>query len=132
MGSAVAVGAVALGATVVEKHFILDRSIGGPDASFSMEPTEFKKMVEDIRTVEKAVGKIDYSLTEMKRKNRKFSRSLFVVEDIPAGKELTTKNIRSIRPGDGMHPKLFSEILGRTALKDLKRGEPLCWHGISE
>ena len=127
MGSAVAVAAVALDATMVEKHFILDRSLGGPDAEFSMEPEEFKKMVDEIRTVEKALGKVDYSLTEKKQQNRKFARSLFVTEDIPKGEELTKENIRSIRPNDGLHPKHLFEVLGRTASRDLNRGEPLEW-----
>ena len=127
MGSAVAVAAVALGATMVEKHFILDRSLGGPDAEFSMEPEEFKKMVDEIRTVEKALGKVDYSLTEKKQQSRKFARSLFVVNDIPKGAELTESNVRSIRPNDGLHPKHLPEVLRRTASRNLKRGEPLEW-----
>lgn len=130
IGSAAAVAAVALGATMIEKHFILDRSIGGPDASFSMEPEEFKTMVEEIRTVEKALGGIDYSLTEAKKNSRKFSRSLFVVQDIPAGGVITEENVRSIRPGDGMHPKYLSEILGKKAAVDLKRGDPLSFRAI--
>lgn len=132
MGSAVSVAGVALGATMIEKHFILDRSLGGPDASFSMEPREFKQMVEDIRIVEKALGKIDYNLTEKKRKSRKFSRSLFVVEDVPAGAKLTKDNIRSIRPGDGLHPKYFPQVLGFKAARDLKKGDPLRWNKIEE
>ncbi len=131
-GSTVAVAAVALGATMVEKHFILDRSLGGPDAAFSMEPDEFKQMVDEIRIVEKALGRVDYSLTEKKRSSRKFARSLFVVEDIPAGGELTSENVRSIRPGDGMHPKHLAEVLGRHAARDLKRGEPLGWRMLVE
>jgi len=127
-GSAVAVAAVALGAVVVEKHFILDRSLGGPDAAFSMEPDEFKRMVDDIRIVEKALGRVDYSLTEKKQASRKLARSLFVVEDVPAGAALTAENVRSIRPGDGMHPKYLPEVLGKRAVRDLKRGEPVsCW-----
>ena len=126
-GSIVAVAAVALGATMVEKHFILDRTLGGPDAAFSMEPSEFKQMVDEIRIVEKALGKVDYSLTQKKRASRKFARSLFVVEDIPAGGELTSENVRSIRPGDGMHPRHLPDVLGRQAARDLKRGEPLGW-----
>ena len=125
MGSTVAVAAVSLGATMIEKHFIMDRSIGGPDVAFSMEPDEFSKMVEDIRIVEKALGKVDYSLTEGKQNSRKFSRSLFVVEDIRSGGVITEQNVRSIRPGDGMHPRYYSEIMGKKARKYLKRGEPL-------
>lgn len=130
-GSAVAVGAVALGATMVEKHFILDRNLGGPDASFSTEPAEFKHMVDEIRTLEKALGEVDYSLSEKKRESRKLARSLFVVEDVPAGAELTAHNIRSIRPEDGLHPKHLPQALGRRAARDLKRGEPLAWGMIS-
>jgi pseudaminic acid synthase len=129
-GSTIAVAAVALGATMVEKHFILDRTLGGPDAVFSMEPSEFKQMVEEIRIVEKALGKIDYTLTEKKRTSRKFARSLFVVEDIPAGEPLTEKNIRSIRPSDGLHPKHLPNVLGKRAARALKRGEPLTWRMI--
>ena len=92
-----------------------------------MEPAEFKKIVEDIRKVEKALRKVDYSRTEKKKQNRKFARSLFGVEDIPEGAELTEENVRSIRPDDGMQPKHLPEVLGRTASRDLKRGEPLEW-----
>ena len=129
-GTAVAVASVALGATMIEKHFILDRTIGGPDAAFSMEPTEFSKMVEDIRTVEKALGKVNYNLTEQKIKSRKFSRSLFVVKNIAKGESISEKNIRSIRPGDGLSPILFNKILGLKASRNLKKGEPLKWDMI--
>ncbi|WP_319475402.1 pseudaminic acid synthase [Marispirochaeta aestuarii] len=125
MGSAVSVAAVALGAVMIEKHFILDRKMGGPDAAFSMEPDEFKRMVDDIRIVEKAMGKVDYSLTERKKNSRKFCRSLFAVQDIPAGGIITEQNVRSIRPGDGMHPKYLNTILGKTAVRDIKRAEPI-------
>ena len=131
-GSAVAVAAVALGATMVEKHFILDRSLGGPDAAFSMEPDEFKRMVDEIRIVEKALGRVDYSLSAKKQASRRLSRSLFLVEDVAAGAELTAQNVRSIRPGDGLHPKHLPEVLGRRAVRDLKRGEPLGWGMIAE
>ena len=130
-GSTVAVAGVALGATVVEKHLILDRSLGGADATFSMEPAEFKDMVDQIRIVEKALGKVDYSLTEKKKASRKFARSLFVVQEVRAGEELSPENVRSIRPGDGMHPKHLPEVLGRRAARDLERGEPLGWGLIS-
>ncbi len=127
LGTACAVAAVALGARMIEKHFILDRSIGGPDAMFSTEPDEFKDMVDDIRIVEKALGKVDYSLTENKKNSRKFARSLFVVENMNTGDQFTEKNIRSIRPGDGLHPQYLQKILGKKAARDLKRGEPLSW-----
>lgn len=130
MGSDVAVAAVALGAEVIEKHFVLDRGIGGPDADFSMEPAEFKTMVGSIRNVEKALGKITYDLSEKTKKNREFSRSLFVVEDIKSGEIFTEKNIRSIRPGYGLPPKYYQEIIGKRASVDLKKGEPLTWQYI--
>ena len=130
LGTAVAVAAVALGAVMVEKHFIIDRSIGGPDAAFSMEPDEFRDMVAEIRMAEKALGKVDYSLTEEKRSSRKFSRSLFIVQDIPAGGELTADNVRSIRPGDGLHPKYLQDILGSRSSTALKRGDPLKLNNI--
>ncbi len=125
MGHSVAVAAVALGAKVIEKHFILDRNIGGPDASFSMEPAEFKTMVQAIRDVEKAMGKITYELSEKSLKSREYSRSLFVVKDIKKGESFTHENIRSIRPGYGLHPKYYNEILGKKAKRDLTFGTPL-------
>jgi len=127
MGSDVAVAAVALGAEVIEKHFIIDRKLGGPDAEFSMEPAEFKAMVDSIRNVEKALGIVTYELTDKIKKSRNFSRSLFVVEDIKAGETFTKENIRSIRPGHGLPPKYLDKVIGRRALKDLKRGEPMTW-----
>jgi len=131
LGTAVAVAAVALGATMVEKHIILDRKLGGPDSEFSVEPTEFKKMVDDIRTVERALGCVDYSMTEKKLANRKLSRSLFVVEDIMAGDYITSENVRSIRPSDGLHPRHLSSVIGKQAVRNLTRGEPLGWEMIS-
>lgn len=125
MGIDTSVAAVALGAKVIEKHFILDRTLGGPDASFSMEPNEFKKMVNSVRNVEKAVGKVSYDLSEKTRKSREFSKSLFVVEDVKKGEKLSEKNIRSIRPGCGLHPKHYYEVLSCQATKDLVKGTPL-------
>lgn len=130
MGSPVALAAVALGASMIEKHFILRRSIGGPDASFSMEPEEFSSMARDIRIAEKALGRVSYSLTPRKLKSRYFSRSLFVVEDISPGEEFSERNIRSIRPGLGLPPVLLPEILGRKARHSLKKGTPLAWSHI--
>ena len=127
MGSAVAVAAVALGAAVVEKHFTLARADGGPDGSFSMEPHEFKQMVQDIRTVEKALGNVCYDLTEKQKESKTFRRSLFVVQDIKAGEALTTENVRSIRPGDGLPPKYLPLVLGRTTRYDIVKGTPLNW-----
>lgn len=117
--------AVTLGARVIEKHFILDKSIGGPDASFSLDEKEFTEMVNAIRQVEKAIGKVSYELTDKVKASRKFSRSLFVVKDIKAGEIFTEENVRSIRPGYGLLPKYLNEILGKKTLKDLNRGTPL-------
>lgn len=125
MGTAVAIASVALGARIVEKHFILDRSIGGPDAAFSMNPEEFAQMVRGIREAEKALGNVTYELTERVRKNRKFSRSLFVVKDMEAGDTITEENVRSIRPGDGMPPKYLPQITGKKVRCALKAGTPL-------
>lgn len=127
MGITVPVLSVALGARVIEKHFILDKSIGGPDASFSLTPTEFSEMVQSVREAEKALGKVDYSMSEGKKNNRLISRSLFIVEDIRAGETLTDKNIRSIRPGHGMEPKYYNQVIGKKACQDLERGTPLDW-----
>lgn len=123
MGHDVAVAAVALGATMVEKHFIMDRSIGGPDAAFSMEKDEFAAMVEAIRNVEKALGDVVYPTDPAKIKGREFSRSLYVIKDVKAGEMITEDNIRSIRPGFGLHPKYLKEVLGKRFAKDCERGE---------
>lgn len=125
MGSKASIAACALGAKIIEKHLILDRKIGGPDASFSMEPLEFKEMVDSIRFVEKALGKISYEVTPKAKKSREHSRSLFVVEDIQKGEIFTEKNIRSIRPGFGLSPKYLYEIFGKVSTRDLKKGEPM-------
>ncbi|HRY97512.1 MAG TPA: pseudaminic acid synthase [Bacteroidales bacterium] len=125
MGISVPVAAVAMGARVIEKHFILDRSIGGPDAAFSLNVEEFSAMVKAVREAELAIGKVTYELSEKVKSSRVFSRSLFVVEDIPSGELLSEHNVRSIRPGYGMHPRYYAEVLGRRATRDLKRGEPL-------
>lgn len=125
MGHSVAVVAVALGAKIVEKHFILSRAMGGPDAAFSMEPDEFKTMVDEIRNTEKALGTVQYELNEHARFNRGFARSLFIVEDVKAGETLTANNLRSIRPGQGLHPRYLDELLGRTVNRDVKRGTPM-------
>jgi pseudaminic acid synthase len=130
MGSTACIVATCLGAKVIEKHFILDRSIGGPDASFSMNEEEFTTMVQAVRDTEKALGEVDYSLTPKQLKSREHSRSLYVVEDIKAGEILTDGNVRSIRPGFGMHPKHYPEILGRTAKRDLSKGSRLTFDEI--
>ena len=130
LGSSAAIASVALGVKIIEKHFILDRKLGGPDAAFSMEPAEFKQMVKSIREVEKAMGKVTYDLTEKQKKSREFSRSLFVVKDIKKGEVFTEENVRSIRPGYGLHPRYYSEILGKTASCNLERGMPLSWEVV--
>lgn len=127
MGHAVALAAVALGAEVIEKHFIIDRSIGGPDASFSMTPDEFKTMVENIRIIEAAMGKVSYELTEKIQNNRKFSRSLFVCKNIKQGELITSENIKSVRPGDGLPPKHYGKAIGMRAKQDILAGTPLSW-----
>lgn len=130
MGDVAACTAVVLGATVIEKHFILDRSLGGPDADFSMEPQEFASMVMRIRDVEKTTGHVTYELSDKMKNNRKFARSLFAVKDIAQGEVFTNDNVRSIRPSDGMSPKFLPEILGKKASKDITFGEPLLLKNI--
>ena len=127
MGSAVAVAAVALGACVIEKHLTLSRADGGPDSAFSMEPQEFKRMVADVRTVEKALGTVRYKRTVKEQESIVFRRSLFVVEDVQAGEVLTRQNVRSIRPGNGMHTRHLDDILGKRASRNIAKGTPLNW-----
>lgn len=130
MGTTVPVVATCFGAKIIEKHFILDRSIGGPDASFSMNEQEFTEMVKAVREAEKAIGIVDYKLTDKQVKGKDFSRSLYVVENIKEGEVITEKNVRSIRPGFGMHPKELKEILGKVANKDLDKGDRFEWNFI--
>ena len=120
-----AVTSVALGAKVIEKHFILDKSINSPDSAFSLDEKEFKQLVDDIRTVEKALGKIDYKISQAGQKNRHFMRSLYVIKDIKKGDIFTSENIGSYRPNLGISPKYYNEILGRKAVKDIKANTPL-------
>ena len=127
MGSAVSVAAVAMGAKVIEKHLTLARADGGVDAAFSMEPQEFKEMVDNIRIVEKARGKVTYDITEKQEKQREFARSLFIAADIKAGEVLTPENLRSVRPANGLHTKYYEELLGRKVVRDCKYGEPMSW-----
>lgn len=122
--------AVAMGATVIEKHFILDKSIGGADAHFSLDEKEFKQMVDTVRLTEKMMGKVDYEMTGSKIKSREFSRSLFIVTDVKKGELITNENIRSIRPGFGLHPKELPNILGKEFSKDQEKGTPLKWDMI--
>lgn len=124
LGGEVSTAAVALGANIIEKHFILDRNMGGPDSEFSMEPHEFKQMVDSIRNVEKALGEVSYELSDKMKSNREFSRSLFVVKDMKRGEIITENNVRSIRPGFGLHPKYLDKILGKKVKKDLSKGIP--------
>ena len=121
------VAAVSLGAKIIEKHFILDKKIGGADASFSLEPKEFKAMVDAIRNTEKALGVISYKLSEKSKKSREFSRSLFVVKNMKKGEIFTKENIRSIRPGFGMPPKQLQNVLGKKSTKSISNGTPLNW-----
>lgn len=122
MGSTVPVVATCFGAKIIEKHFILDRSIGGPDASFSMTEEEFTQMVEAVRDAEKAIGLVNYELTDKQSKGRDFSRSLYAVQDIAIGDVISEDNVRSIRPGYGLHPKYYPDILGSTAKEKIDRG----------
>ena len=122
--------AVAMGATVIEKHFILDKSIGGADAHFSLDEHEFKKMVDTVRLTEKMMGKVDYEMTESKKKSREFSRSLFIVKDVKKGELISNENIRSIRPGFGLHPKFLSEIIGKEYISNQGKGTPISWDMI--
>ena len=117
--------ATALGASVIEKHFILDKSIGGPDAHFSLDEKEFTEMVAAVRKAEQMIGSVDYEMTDKKKKRRQFSRSLFIVKDVKEGEFITENNVRSIRPGFGMQPKYYSEIIGKNFKKDIERGTPL-------
>ncbi|MBU1165638.1 pseudaminic acid synthase [Candidatus Micrarchaeota archaeon] len=125
MGIAAPATAVAFGASIIEKHIILDRKMGGPDAAFSLEPTEFKQLVDAVREVEQALGKLSFELTEKAKEHRIFMRSIFVVKDIKKGEIITPENIKVIRPNKGMHPKYYEGILGKPAKKDIKRGTPL-------
>ncbi|SDW45639.1 N-acetylneuraminate synthase [Lutibacter oricola] len=127
-----AIVAVSLGAKFIEKHFILNKGVGGPDAHFSLDEKEFKEMVDAVRTAEKFLGKVDYELTDTKLKSREFSRSLFVVEDLLEGDVINEDNVKSIRPGFGMHPKHFNEIIGRVVSKNISKGTPLSWELIKE
>ena len=130
LGHSIAAGAVALGARFIEKHFILDKTIGGPDASFSLDPIEMKALVQSVRDIESALGQVNYTLTEKMKSIKDFSRSLFVVKDIQKGEVLTKENVRSIRPGFGLHPKYYDVVLGQRAKIDLFKGTPLTFNII--
>jgi len=125
LSTSIPVASVSLGTSIIEKHLTLDRAVGGPDATFSLEPNEFKIMVESVREVEKALGKVTFDLTAKMKKGRELARSLFVVEDIKAGEVFTEKNIRSIRPGYGLSPMLLKKVIGNKAVCSIKKGTPL-------
>jgi pseudaminic acid synthase len=127
MGIAVPVAAVALGACIVEKHLTLSRSVPGPDSAFSLEPHEFKAMVDAVRIAEKSLGRVHFGLSEKEDASRAFRRSLFVVEDVRQGEMFTEQNVRSIRPGNGLHTRHLPEVLGKSAAQDVQRGTPLRW-----
>ncbi|MGE5370803.1 MAG: pseudaminic acid synthase [Solirubrobacterales bacterium] len=127
LGVSVPVAAVALGACIVEKHFTLSRAIPGPDSAFSLEPHEMKAMIDAIRITEKALGMVHYGINEREAKSKVFRRSLFVVKDVKAGEVFTEENVRSIRPGYGLHPRYLPNVLGMKASRDIERGTPFDW-----
>ena len=132
LGSGAAVAAVALGACAIEKHFVMSRASGGPDAAFSMEPHELKEMVDSVRIAEKALGRVFYGTRDAERPNKKFRRSLFVVADIKSGEKITPQNVRVIRPADGIEPKHLDTVLGMRAKQDISRGTPLSWEMVGD
>ena len=125
LGNTVPVVATCFGAKIIEKHFILNKSIGGPDALFSLDEREFSEMVNAVREAEKAIGNIDYTLTEKQKKGKDFSRSLYIVEDMEVGEIITERNVRSIRPGFGLHPKFLKNILGLSVKENLQKGQAM-------
>ncbi len=127
MGVAVPVAAVALGACIIEKHLTLSRSEPGPDSAFSLEPHEFKAMVDSVRVAEKALGAVQFGCSPKEASSKAFRRSLFVVRDVKRGEPFTAENLRSIRPGHGLHTRHMSEVLGQRARQDIERGTPLSW-----
>lgn len=126
-GIAVSVAAVALGACLIEKHLTLSRADGGPDCEFSLEPSEFKSLVEAVRIAEKSLGEVQYGPTPQELKTRAYRRSLFVVRDVKKGELFTADNVRSIRPANGLHPRHLPEVIGRRAADDIERGTPVTW-----
>jgi pseudaminic acid synthase len=127
MGIAAPVAAVALGACIIEKHLTLSRATPGPDSAFSLEPHEFKAMVEAVRTAEKALGEAHFGVSGKEEASKVFRRSLFVVENVKQGEVFTEANVRSIRPGHGLHTRHLGEVLGKRAMRDIERGTPLSW-----
>jgi pseudaminic acid synthase len=126
-GIAVPVAAVALGACIIEKHITLSRSLQGPDSAFSLEPQEFKSMVDAVRIAEKALGEVHFGASPREQSTRVFRRSLFIVEDVRQGQTLTPENVRSIRPGHGLHTRHLPEVIGKRAARDIERGTPVSW-----
>lgn len=131
LGINVPLAAVCYGAKIVEKHFIINKNIGGPDAFFSLDETEFASMVKAIREVEESIGHINYNLTREQKLTRRYARSLYIVKNIKKNEKITTENVKSIRPGYGLHPKYYKEILGKKILKDVEKGTALSWDIIS-
>lgn len=130
LGSTAPIVATTLGAKVIEKHFILDKSIGGADADFSLDKEEFSQMIQAVRDSEKLLGRVDYSMSEKKKKNRVFARSLYVSKDIKKGEKITEENIKSVRPSYGLHPKYLNNVLGKVAVKNLSFATPLSFDDI--
>lgn len=130
LGSIAAITAVAQGASVIEKHFCLSRSIDSPDSSFSMEPDEFKKMVENIRDAESALGTISYDLSERERNNRAYRKSIFASKDIKAGEIISEQNVKVVRPAHGLEPKFYEALIGRKARVAIEKGTPIAWNLI--
>jgi pseudaminic acid synthase len=131
MGIAAPVAAVALGACIIEKHLTLSRSVPGPDSAFSLEPAEFKAMVDAVRMAENALGEVHFGVSEKEANSRVFRRSLFIVQAIKGGELFTAENLRAIRPGHGLHTRHLTEILGRKASRDIERGTPMSWELVS-
>jgi len=128
LGITAPIVAVSLGARIIEKHFILDKNLPSPDKDFSLTPNEFKEMAKAVRDTEKLLGEINFRV----KKGRKFARSIYVSNDIKKGEKITRENIKVIRPGYGLHPKYYNKIIGKSACKDLKKGDRLRWEDLGE
>lgn len=125
LGAAAAIASVALGARIIEKHFTLSRAVPGPDSAFSMEPAEFKVMVDGVREAEQALGMVRYEITEKEKGSRVFRKSIFVSQDVKQGERFSTENLRCVRPGNGLHTRHFDELMGRAATQDIAAGTPM-------
>ena len=132
LGISIPVAAVTLGASIIEKHLTLSRSHAGPDSAFSLEPHEIKALVDAVRMAEKALGEVHFGLSDAEQSSRVFRRSLFVVSDVKCGEPFTKANVRSIRPGCGLHTRHLPEVLGRHAVRDIERGTPLSWDLVGQ